>query len=339
MFKFIQSLFLVTIILSCSQLSNKSKSDDTLTVIKKRGKLICGVNPALRGIAFQTEGMWEGLDVDICRAIATAILGETYKVEYIPLDAAERFKALQEGKIDILVRNSTITFSREANLGLAFGPVVFYDGQGFLVRTRPSILSIKDLKKKTICVQAKTTNSKNLDDYIVAKNFSASALPIDKFQDMIDSFKAGKCHAVSADITALAAILDSLEDEVGEFKIISDIIAKEPLAPVVRAQDAQLALAVRWIVYALIEAEELGIKSLNIDEFLKGKAASRQNQFLNANGAELGLMPNFTQLILKSVGNYGEIYRRHYGQAGLKLDRGANEQWVNGGLMYAPPIQ
>jgi general L-amino acid transport system substrate-binding protein len=314
---------------------------EMLAAIKARGALICGVNDQLPGFGFVTpEGDFEGFDVDFCRAIAAAVLGDPEAVTFRPLTTQERFTALQTGEVDVLVRNTTNTLSRDTQNGLDFAPTTFYDGQGVMVRQDLGVTDLAGLAGASICVQSGTTTEKNIGDAM--RKIDAEFTPV-VFEDPDQTFTAydeGRCDAVTSDKSQLVSRQQALPEP--EAHVILDAtLSKEPLGPAVLQGDPQWTDIVRWVVYGVITAEELGITSQNIGEF----AASEDpeiRRFLGleeALGEGLGLGNDFMVTVITAVGNYGEIYDRNLGPDALDLARGPNVLWTEGGLLYAPPFR
>ncbi|GAB4011748.1 MAG: amino acid ABC transporter substrate-binding protein [Bdellovibrio sp.] len=317
-------------------------AESTLKTVQSRGHLICGVSQGLPGFsAPDSKGQWSGLDVDICRAIAAAVLGDSEKVKYVSLSAQSRFTALQSGEIDILSRNSTYTLTRDSSLGLNFAPVVFYDGQGFMVRKSSKIKSAKQLNGATICTQQGTTTELNLSDYFRAKKMKFKPVVFESNDETVQTFMKGRCDAYTTDTSGLAAERTKAPKP-DDYIILPEVISKEPLAPAVRHGDDQWLDIVTWVFYSLIEAEELEMTSKNIDQ-MKSDKDPRIKRFLGiseGNGKALGLKEDWAYNAVKQVGNYGEIFERNVGKSSpLKLERGQNALWTNGGLHYAPPLR
>lgn len=317
-------------------------AESTLKTVQSRGQLICGVSQGLPGFSVpDSKGQWSGMDVDICRAIAAAVLGDSEKVKYVSLSAQSRFTALQSGEIDILSRNSTYTLTRDSSLGLNFAPVVFYDGQGFMVRKSSKIKSAKELNGATICTQQGTTTELNLSDYFRAKKMKFKPVVFESNDETVQTFMKGRCDAYTTDTSGLAAERTKAPKP-DDYIILPEVISKEPLAPAVRHGDDQWLDIVTWIFYSLIEAEELEMTSKNIDQ-MKSDKDPRIKRFLGTsegNGKALGLKEDWAYNAVKQVGNYGEIFERHVGKSSpLKLERGQNALWTNGGLHYAPPLR
>lgn len=320
-----------------------ARAQPTIDKVKQAGTLVCGVSTGLAGFSQpDSQGRFSGLDVDICKAIAAAVLGDPNKVKYVPLTAQQRFTALQSGEIDVLSRNTTDTLQRDVELGLNFAPVVFYDGQGFMVPKKLGVKSAKELGGATVCVQPGTTTELNLADYFRANKLEFKPLVIEKLDELVAAYLSGRCDVLTTDRSGLAAIRTARAPSPDEHVILPEIISKEPLAPAIRQGDDQWADVVRWVVYALIEAEEKGITAKNLDEMLKSEDPEVK-RLLGATpgmGKALGLDEKWAYNGIKSVGNYGEIFDRNVGKdSPLKLERGLNALWKQGGLMYAMPIR
>lgn len=314
----------------------------TLDDVKAKGFVQVGVNGQLAGFGIPDEkGEWKGLDVDTGRAIAAAIFGDAKKIKFVPLTAVQRFTALQSGEIDVLCRNATMTLGRDTSLGLDFAQPNYYDGQGFLVPKKLNIKSAKELDGATVCVLPGTTTEQNVADYFRAKNMKMKPVVIENNAELNKAFFAGRCDCLTSDASQLAGARSVAPDPTA-YVILPEIISKEPLAPAVRHGDNQWKDVVNYVVLALIEAEELGINSKNVDEMLKSTNPSVQ-RFLGVvpgNGKALGLEENFAYNIVKQVGNYAEVFERNVGpKTPLALERGLNALWVNGGLMYSPPFK
>ncbi|MEW6767087.1 MAG: amino acid ABC transporter substrate-binding protein [Pseudomonadota bacterium] len=314
----------------------------TLKRTLRRDAVLCGVNTGLPGFSNPDgSGNWSGFDVDVCRAVAAAIFDDPKKVKFVPLDANERFKELQNRKVDILSRNSTWSMSRETDYELHFAAVTYYDGEGFMTRKSRNIESGLELGDSKVCVQANTTTQLNLADYFRANNIKYQEINFPKLDDVIKAYDSGQCDVLTTDVSQLYAIRLRLTKPV-DHAILPDVISKEPLAPVVRQRDDDWLLIVKWTIYAMINAEELGVTSKNIDEALKSKKPDvmRLVGTEGAYGEELGLSKDWAARIIRHVGNYGEVYDRNVGDGSpLKIPRGLNQLWNNGGLQYAPPIR
>jgi general L-amino acid transport system substrate-binding protein len=314
----------------------------TLKRTVRRGEVLCGVNAGLPGFSIPDDkGNWIGFDVDFCRAVAAAIFDDPKKIKFIPLDANERFKELQGRKVDILSRNSTWSMSRETNYDLYFPAVAYYDGEGFMLPAARKIDSALDLNGSKVCVQDGTTTQLNLADYFRANNMKYQEMKFGKFDEVFKAYESGQCDTFTADVSQLYALRLNL-GKPGDHVILPDVISKEPLAPVVRQRDDDWMMIVKWTLYAMINAEELGITSKNIDEALKSKNPDvmRLVGTEGTYGEDLGLTKDWAARIIRHVGNYGEVYERNVGsESKLKIPRGLNQLWSAGGIQYAPPIR
>lgn len=314
-----------------------------IQTIISRGKLICGVNQSLPGFGnVDSAGKFSGFDVDFCKAIAAAIFDNPDAVEYRPLTAQERFTALQTGEIDVLIRNSTFTLSRDGALGLEWMPVTFYDGQGMMVRKDSGIETLQDMDGATICVQTGTTTELNLADNFRQRNLAFTPVVFQENDQAVAAYDAGQCDGFTADRSALVSSLTKLSNP-ADHKILDVTMSKEPLAPVVAHGDQQWGDAVRWIVYATFQAEEFGITSQNLAQFTSSDVPEIQ-RFLglgdNKLGEGIGLPNDFVQRIIRHVGNYEEIYNRNLGpDTPFNLPRGLNSLYTKGGLLYSPPFR
>jgi general L-amino acid transport system substrate-binding protein len=315
----------------------------TLDKVKQAGQISCGVPTGVAGFAApDSQGRWAGFDIDICRALSAAIFGAADKVKYVPLTAQQRFTALQSGEVDILSNNTTDTLQRDTELGLNFAPVVFYDGQGFMVAKKLGVKSAKELNGATICVAPGTTTELNLADYFRANKMEFKPVVIEKVDELRAAFFSGRCDVYTTDASALNATRLANAPNPDDYVILPERISKEPLAPVVRHGDDQWDDIVRWVVYALIEAEEKGITSKNVDEKLKSDdpGIKRMLGVTPGMGKALGLDEKWAYNEVKLVGNYGEIFDRTLGKdTELKFERGLNDLWTHGGLLYAMPIR
>ena len=315
----------------------------TLDAIKSRGMLNCGVNPSLPGFAAaDSQGNWTGLDVDVCKAVAATVLNDAAKVKWTPLNATQRFAVLQAGEIDILSRNTTWTLNRDASLGLHFTGTTYYDGQGFMVTKKSKITSAKSLKGATVCVQSGTTTEKNLNDYSKVNKLNIKPVVFDTQEATNKAYFAGRCQAYTTDASGLASVRNKEATNPDDHVILADLISKEPLGPSVRRGDDEFFAIVKWVVYALIEAEEYGITQANVDQ-MKSSTDPVVQRILGTSedtGKLLGLDKEWAYRAIKAVGNYGEMFERNVGpKSTLKLPRGLNNQWNKGGLMYAPPVR
>ena len=314
-------------------------SADTLESVKKNGHVKCGVTTGLPGFSAADEkGVWRGIDVDVCRGVAAAVLGDANKVKYTPLTAKERFTALQSGEIDMLSRNTTWTLTRDASLGLNFTGTNYYDGQGFMVKKDLGIKSALELDGAAICIQAGTTTELNLADYFKSHNMKYRAVTYDSSDQTIKGFEAGRCDVLTSDQSQLYALRIKLAKP-EEAVVLPEIISKEPLGPVVRQGDDKWFNIVKWTLFAMINAEELGVSSSNIEKMKKSKNPAIQ-RLITGQGDKLGLSDDWSYNIISQVGNYGEIFDRNVGAGSpLKIERGLNQLWNKGGIMYAPPIR
>ncbi len=315
---------------------------ETLDAVKKKGFVAVGVNGSLFGFGQPDEkGVWKGLDVDTGRAIAAAVFGDAQKVKFVPLTAVQRFTALQSGEIDVLCRNATRTLNRDTALGLNFVTVNYYDGQSFMVPKKLGIKTAKELEGATICVLPGTTTEQNVADYFRSHNMKWKPVVIEQNAELAKAFFAGRCDCLTSDVSQLAGIR-SVAPNPSDYVILPDVISKEPLSPAVRHGDDQWRDIVDYAVLAMIEAEEQGITSQNVDEMLKSSNPAIQ-RFLGVtegNGATLGVDEKFAYNIIKQVGNYGEVFERNVGvNTPLALERGLNALWTSGGLMYSPPFK
>jgi general L-amino acid transport system substrate-binding protein len=314
----------------------------TLNAVKQRGTLNCGVGQGLLGFSsMDDKNVWTGFDVDICRAVAAAIFGDPEKVTFTPLDAATRFTALQSSEIDVLSRNSTWTMSRESSLGLMFAGVAYYDGQGFLLRRDAKIDTALQLGGKTVCTQTGTTTELNLADYFRANDMPLKVLALGTAEESLKAYDDRKCDVLTSDVSQLYAERLKLSAPDSHI-ILPEVISKEPLGPAVRQGDDQWFNLVKWTLYSLINAEELGVKSTTIDDAVKSanpdirRLVGAEGEF----GAQLGLANDWAARAVRAVGNYGELYERNVGtQSKLSIPRGLNALWTQGGIQYAPPVR
>lgn len=325
-------------------LSAPANAGAILDTIKKNDTLRCGVNTGLPGFsAPDSTGRWSGMDADFCRAVAATILGDGEKVQFVPLSAQARFTALQSGEIDLLSRNSTNTLTRDASLGLHFVGTWFYDGQGFLITKAAGVDSATQLDGATVCVQSGTTTELNLTDYFRANGLSLQPVVFEGFEESYKAYFSGRCDAYTTDISGLAALRSVNAQNPEDHLILPEAISKEPLAPAVRRGDDEYFAIVKWVRNALIEAEEYGVSSENVDE----QKASSENPVIRrmlgtspGMGQTLGLDDEWAYRPIKQIGNYGEIFARNVGPGSpLKLERGLNAQWNKGGVLYADPIR
>jgi general L-amino acid transport system substrate-binding protein len=315
----------------------------TFDAVKSRGVVTCGVNTGVAGFSIpDARGAWSGIDVDLCRAFAAAMFGDATKTKFVPLTAAQRFTALQTGEIDVLTRNTTITLLRDGSLGLFQAGINFYDGQGFLVKKDLNVKGVKDLNGATICAAQGTTHELNLADYFRANKITYQPVVIENQDQMYETYFAGRCDAMTQDSSALAAVLAGKPQVASNYVILTELISKEPLGPMVRQDDAQWFNVVKWSLLAMIEGEEKGVTQATADDMLKSEdpGIKRMLGVTAGNGKALGLDEKWAYSILKQVGNYGESFERNVGKASpLKLERGVNGLWTKGGLMYALPLR
>jgi general L-amino acid transport system substrate-binding protein len=333
---------LVAVLVAAAAISYERYDTRTLQRTIRRGEVLCGVNKGLPGFSIPDDkGDWTGFDVDFCRAVAAAIFDDPKKAKFVALDAAERFKELQNRKVDILSRNSTWSMARETSYDLYFPAVAYYDGEGFMLPRGRNIDSALALDGSKVCVQSETTTQLNLADYFRANNMKYQEMKFGKLEDVIKAYDSGQCDTLTADVSQLYALRQSLAKP-GDHVILPDVISKEPLAPVVRQRDDDWMMIVKWTLYAMINAEELGVTSKNIDEALKSKKPDvmRLVGTEGAYGEELGLTKDWAVRIIRHVGNYGEVYERNVGSGSkLGIPRGLNQLWSTGGIQYAPPIR
>jgi len=314
----------------------------TLDDVKKAGVLKCGVNTGLAGFSeADSKGTWRGLDVDFCRSVAAVVLGDNTKVKYVPLNAKERFTALQSGEIDLLSRNTTWTNTRDTTLGINFAGVNYYDGQGFMVPSSMKIKSAKELDGATVCIQAGTTTELNLADYFKANNMKFKAITFDSNDQVDKAFFAGRCDILTTDQSGLYATKTKVKDP-SKYTVLPEIISKEPLGPAVRQGDDQWFNVVKWTLFALITAEEKGVTSKNVDEKTKSNdpEVKRLLGVEGSMGKNLGLDADAFKRAIKQVGNYGESFEANVGvNTPLKIKRGVNALWTDGGMLYSPPFR
>lgn len=315
----------------------------TLEAIKARDTLNCGVNVGLAGFAQPDDkGNWTGFDVDYCKAVAAAVLGDAKKVKYVPTTAKERFTALQSGEIDVLIRNTTWTLARDSSLGLSFTGVNYYDGQGLMVKKSLGVKSGKELNGATVCVQTGTTTELNLADFFRTNRMEYKPVVFEKADEILQAYQAGRCDVYTTDASGLYAQRLQMQNP-DEHIVLPEIISKEPLGPSVRQGDSQWFTIVKWVHYALLTAEEFGVTQANVDEMAAKSTNPDVKRLLGKEGdygKGMGLDNDWAVKIIKAVGNYGEIFSRNIGEGSrIKIARGLNAQWTQGGLQYAPPIR
>jgi general L-amino acid transport system substrate-binding protein len=314
----------------------------TLDTVKQRGSLSCGVNIGLAGFSQPDDkGNWTGLDVDYCKAIAAAVFGDATKVKYVPTTAKERFTALQSGEIDVLIRNTTWTTARDSSLGLIFAGVNYYDGQGFMVKKALGVKTAKELNGATVCVQTGTTTELNLADYFKANKMTYKPVVFEKLDETVQAYLAGRCDVYTTDQSGLYSIRVQ-QPKPDDHVVLPEIISKEPLGPSVRQGDDQWLTVVKWVHYALLNAEEAGITQANVGEMLNS-TNPEVKRILGKDGElgkGIGLGNDFVVNVVKAVGNYGELFERNVGTGSrLNIARGLNNLWSKGGIQYAPPLR
>ncbi len=313
----------------------------TFDAVKKKGFVQCGVNSGLAGFSAPDEkGVWKGIDVDVCRAVAAAVFGDASKVKYTPLTAKERFTALQSGEIDILSRNTTWTVTRDGGLGISFTGVTYYDGQGFLIKKKLKVKSALKLSGATVCVLSGTTTELNLADYFGVHKMKFKPVVYDTADETVKSFEAGRCDVLTSDQSQLYAQRLKLAQP-DSAVVLPEVISKEPLGPSVRQGDAEWFNIVRWSLFAMLDAEELGVNSKNVDE-MKSSKNPEVKRLLGVDVIKhgLGVPDDWAYNIVKEVGNYAEVFDRNVGSGSpLKIARGLNALWSKGGIQYAPPIR
>jgi general L-amino acid transport system substrate-binding protein len=323
--------------------SGTASAGPTLDGVKSRGVVTCAVNTGLAGFGMpDQQGDYKGLDADTCRAIAAAVLGDAKKAKFIPTTTQQRFTVLQSGEADVLTRNTTWTALRDTEQGFNFAPVTYYDGQGFMVAKKLNIKSAKELDGATICVQPGTTTELNLADYFRTNHMTFKPLVVEKLAEVENAFFSGRCDAYTTDRSGLAATRAGKASNPDDYVILPEVISKEPLAPAVRHGDDEWFDIVKWTVYAMIGAEEKGITQANVDQALKSEDpdVKRMLGVTPGIGKALHLDEKWAYNIIKQVGNYGEVFERNVGiKTPLKLERGLNALWTQGGLMYAMPFR
>ncbi len=316
-------------------------SAQTLKAVKDRGELVCGVSQGLAGFSMQEDGKWSGFDVDFCRAVAAAVFADPNKVKLLPISPGDRFAALQDGRIDILSRNSTWTISRETELGLMFAGVTYYDGQGFMVAKARNVTSALELGGSKVCVQAGTTSELNLRDFFKSNKMEFEPVMAPDIAEARKAYDEGRCDVLTSDVSQLHAERQRLAKP-GEQVILADVISKEPLGPAVRQGDDKWLNIVKWTHFAMLNAEELGVGSRNIDDALHSTSPDVR-RLVGADGKfgeQMGLTNAWAADLIRKVGNYGEIYERNVGvNSRLGIPRGLNHLWSMGGIQYAPPMR
>jgi general L-amino acid transport system substrate-binding protein len=337
------ALKLVVVVAGSLDASGPIAQADTLERVKQRGTLNCGVNPGLPGFSQPDDkGGWRGFDVDYCKAIAIAVVGDPTKANFVPTNSTERFSLLASGDIDVLVRNTTWTSARDSVAGLAFVGVNYYDGQGFMVKASRGVQSANELNGVTVCMLSGTTTEGNVASYFKANNMVFQSLIFDKFNDAVRAYLSGRCDVYTADMSSLYSARVQ-QARPNDHVLLPEIISKEPLGPLVRQDDFRWFTVVKWVHFVLVNAEELGVTRSNVDEMAQlrnntdvGRLLGREGDF----GRDLGIDSDFAAKIIRSVGNYGEIFERNVGSGSrLKIARGLNNLWNKGGLQYAPPVR
>jgi general L-amino acid transport system substrate-binding protein len=315
----------------------------TLDAVKGRGVVTCAVNTGLAGFSMaDKQGQFSGLDVDVCRALAAAVLGDATKTKFVPATAQQRFTLLQSGEVDVLTRNTTWTLQRETDLGLNFAPVNYYDGQGFMVAKKANVKSARELEGATVCVQPGTTTELNLADYFRSNKMTFKPLVIEKLDEVENAFFSGRCDAYTTDRSGLAATRAGKAPNPDDYIILPEVISKEPLAPAVRHGDDEWFDIVKWTVFAMFDAEEKGITSKNVDSLMTSDdpEIKRMLGVTPGMGKSLHVDDKWLYNIVKQVGNYGESFERNVGKdSPLKLERGLNQLWTKGGLIYGMPVR
>ncbi len=324
-------------------LSVQAVAGPTLDAVVKKGFVQCGISDGLPGFSYADDkGQFRGIDVDVCRGVAAALFGDATKVRFSPLTAKERFTALQSGEVDMLSRNTTWTSSRDSGMGLNFAGVNYYDGQGFLVSTKLGVKSAKELDGAAVCIQAGTTTELNLTDYFRANGMKYTPITYDKSDETVKALEAGRCDVLTSDQSQLYAQRIKLANP-NDYVVLPEVISKEPLGPVVRQGDDEWFNIVRWTLFAMVNAEELGVTSANVEDMAKNSQNPDVRRMLGAEGEygkDLRLPKDWAVQIVKQVGNYGEMFERNVGKnSELKIERGLNALWNQGGLQYAPPIR
>jgi general L-amino acid transport system substrate-binding protein len=328
--------------LAASVAATGASAQATLNSVKQKGFLQCGSNPGLAGFGVpDAQGSWTGLDVEFCRAIAAAIFNDPNKVRFIPLSAKDRFTALQSGEIDVLARNSTATMSRDTQLGLDFPAINYYDGQGFMVRKKLNVAKATELAGASVCTQQGTTTELNLADFFRANNLKYEVVAFATADETFKAYEAGRCDAFTTDASGLYAERAKAANP-DEHIVLPEIISKEPLGPAVRHGDSQWADVVRWVHYAMLNAEEFGVTKANVDQ-MKSSTNPEIKRLLGTEGnfgETIGLTNDWAFRIVKHVGNYAESFERNVGvNTPLKIQRGQNALWTKGGLQYGLPIR
>ena len=337
-----QNNILLIALLFAGLIMNFGAHASTMEEVKKHGAVRCGINENLPGFSVKDmHGQWKGLDVDICRAVAAAVLSDASKVEYVPVSATNRFESLASGKIDILSRNTTWNLSRDTGMNITFVGVNYYDGQGFMVTKKSGIRSALELDGSTICVEKSTTHLDNLQDYFLLNRMKYKVEEFDSAQKALHAYEKGQCDVITSDQSSLYSLRTQLEKP-KQSKVLPEVISKEPLGPAVATGNGTLAKIVRWSLFVLLDAEEAGISYDNVDQVIKVSRDPAVRRLLGLeknSGTNLGLQKEWAYNIIKQVGNYADSFNRNVGKGSpLKVKRGLNALWRDGGLHYAPPI-
>lgn len=341
--KMVKSTLAILTTAAALGLSGMAHAGATLDAVKNKGFVQCGVSDGLPGFSYtDSKGDYKGIDVDVCRAVAAAVFGDSTKVRFTPLTAKERFTALQSGEIDVLSRNTTWTSSRDGGMGLIFAGVTYYDGQGFLVNKKLGVKSAKELDGATVCIQAGTTTELNLADYFRSNGMKFTPITYSTSDESAKSLEAGRCDVLTSDQSQLYAQRNKLSKP-DDYVVLPEVISKEPLAPAVRRGDEDWLTVVKWSLFAMVNAEELGLTSANVEAQAKDSKNPDVRRLLGADGEfgkDLKLPKDWAVQIVKQVGNYGEVFERNVGMGSdLKIKRGLNALWNAGGLQYAPPVR
>ena len=339
----IKSLFISLLLTLGVSSAIAGSHGSTLDLVKERGKLMCGSNTGLAGFGAPNDaGVWEGIDVDVCRAVAAAVFGDASKVEYVPTTSKVRFTVLQSGEIDMLSRNTTWTLSRDVDLGLEFVGVNYYDGQGFMVRKDLGVSSASELDGASVCIQVGTTTEMNLADYFGANGMSYESIPVETNSEADAAYLAGRCDIYTTDASGLYASRAGYPDPSAHI-VLPEIVSKEPLGPSVRGNDSEWADVVRWSLNAMIIAEEKGITSGNVNDMIANSPDPETQRLLGVKagyGAWLGLSDDWAVNIISQVGNYSESFEKHIGvNTTINIARGLNALYSDGGILYAPPFR
>ncbi|MGM3172805.1 MULTISPECIES: amino acid ABC transporter substrate-binding protein [Dickeya] len=322
---------------------NQAHAGATLDAIQKKGFVQCGISDGLPGFSYaDANGKYSGIDVDVCRGVAAAVFGDASKVKYTPLTAKERFTALQSGEVDILSRNTTWTSSRDGGMGLAFTGVTYYDGIGFLTHNKAGLKSATELDGATVCIQAGTDTELNVADYFKTHNMKYTPVTFDRSDESAKALDSGRCDTLASDQSQLYALRIKL-GKPADFVVLPEVISKEPLGPVVRRGDEDWFAIVRWTLFAMLNAEEMGVTSQNVDQMAAKPTTPDMAHLLGKEGnfgKDLKVPADWAYKIVKQVGNYGEVFERNVGQGSeLKIKRGLNELWNKGGIQYAPAVR